>query len=972
MSRPFRHHQRPLADSKKDPNGSAPPPVYASMPASADLPSPFGQLGLPLSAAELRETAYEILVAACRATGGKPLTYIPQSERAADRSAPSVSPSLQRSLTSAAASKMKKALGIRSQSKKEGSPEKSSSKKTVSVAELMRVQMGISEQLDARIRRGLLRVAAANLGKRAESMVLPLELLQQFKASDFPDQQEYECWKTRNLKVLEAGLLLHPFLPLDKSGAASQRLCQFMHGASDRPVETGKNSESMQVLCSAVMPLAYRSKDGFGSDTCHWADGFPLNVHLYSTLLECCFNSSSEEGLVVDEIDEVLEMIKKTWTVLGVNQMFHNLCFMWILFHKFITTGQVEFDLLFAANNQLIEVAKDAKVTQNSIYSKVLSSTLSFIMDWTEQRLLAYHDTFNPRNIESMEIIVSLAVTAATTLAEEISNEDRHKRREESDIARTKIDAYIRSSLCTAFAQKMEQTDSSRPSSKNQSTPVLSILAKQIGDLASKEKQLFSPILKKWHPLAAGVAVATLHSCYGKELRQFVSGVIELTPDVVQVLKSADKLEKDLVNIAVEDSVDSDDGGKSLIREMPPYEAESAIASLVRSWIKTRVDKLKEWVDRNLQREVWNPRANRESCAPSSVEVVRMVDETLDAYFQLPIPMHSELLPGLLTSLDKNVQYYASKAKSGCGTCNMFVPALPPLTRCEVGSKLWKKKEKSQNMTKRTSQVGSTNGDSYLGLSQLCVRINSLYYIRKQLENLEKKIKICLRNVESPQLDGSNLQTSFELSLSTCQDGILQLCETTAYKVIFHDLNHVLWDALYVGEPAVSRIGPFLKELDPTLEMVSGTVHNRVRYRVITTLMKASFDGFLLVLLAGGPSRSFSRQDSQIIEEDFKALRDIYLADGDGLPDDLVEKAATEVNNVLPLFRTDTESLINQFKCMFMETNGSAAKSKFPLPQNPGHWSPIEPNTILHVLCHRNDEVATRFLKKTYNLPKKL
>lgn len=156
------------------------------------------------------------------------------------------------------------------------------------------------------------------------------------------------------------------------------------------------------------------------------------------------------------------------------------------------------------------------------------------------------------------------------------------------------------------FVQKMEQADSSRRSSKNQNnpTPVLSILANDIGELANKEKELFSPILKKWHPLAAGVAVATLHSCYGNELKQFISGVTELTPDAVQVLRAADKLEKNLVHIAVEDSVDSDDGGKSLIREMPPYEAESAIANLVKVWIKTRVDRLKEWIERNFQQEV--------------------------------------------------------------------------------------------------------------------------------------------------------------------------------------------------------------------------------------------------------------------------------------------------------------------------------------------------------------------------------
>lgn len=149
----------------------------------------------------------------------------------------------------------------------------------------------------------------------------------------------------------------------------------------------------------------------------------------------------------------------------------------------------------------------------------------------------------------------------------------------------------------------MEKVDSNRRSSKNPS-PVLAVLARDIGDLAKHEKEVFSPIFKKWHPLAAGVAVATLHACYGRELKQFMSGVTELTPDAVQVLKSADKLEKDLVNIAVEDSVDSEDGGKAIIREMPPYEAESAMANLAKIWIKLRVDRLRELVDRRLQQEV--------------------------------------------------------------------------------------------------------------------------------------------------------------------------------------------------------------------------------------------------------------------------------------------------------------------------------------------------------------------------------
>ncbi|KAL6980100.1 hypothetical protein U1Q18_021749 [Sarracenia purpurea var. burkii] len=989
---------RSLGQSKRDTMAGATSSRFTSTTAAtptsinSSLPSPFGDLTPTLSGADLRETAYEIFVAACRTSSGKPLTYIPNNTSSADRSpSPSASslsssPSMQRSLTSTAASKVKKAFGLRSSSnsgsgskRSEGSPSSGGkAKRPVTVGELMRIQMRVTDTVDSRIRRALLRIAAGQVGRRIESMVLPLELLQQFKSSDFTDQEEFEAWQKRNLKILEAGLLLHPHIPLDKFNTASHRLRQIIHGAVDRPIETGRNNESMQILRSAVMSLASRSSDGSLAESCHWADGSPLNLQLYEILLEALFDTNDEIS-IIEEADELIELIKKTWGILGINQMLHNICFSWVLFNRFVATGQVENDLLYAADCQLAEVAKDAKTTKDPAYSKILSSTLSSILGWAEKRLLAYHDTFDGENIDSMQSIVSLGVAAAKILVEDISNEYRRKRKGEVDVARNRIDTYIRSSIRTAFAQRMEKADSSRRASKNQPNPlpVLAILAKDVGELATNEKEVFSPILKRWHPFAAGVAVATLHACYGNELKQFVSGIMELSPDAVQVLRAAEKLEKDLVQIAVEDSVDSEDGGKAIIREMPPYEAEAAIANLVKVWIKTRVDRLKEWVDRNLQQEVWNPQANQEGYAPSAMEVLRIIDETLDAYFQLPIPMHPALLPDLMAGLDRCLQYYITKAKSGCGSRNTFVPTMPALTRCTIGTKfqgVWKKKEKVLNSQRRNSQVATMNGDNSFGIPQLCVRINTLHRIRTELEVVEKRIITHLRNSESAEAEdiSNGLGKKFELAPAACLEGVQQLSDAVGYKLVFHDLSHVLWDGLYIGEPSSSRIEPFLQELEQKLAIISDTLQERVRTRVIADIMKASFDGFLLVLLAGGPSRAFTRQDSQIIEDDFKSLKDLFWANGDGLPADLINKFSTTARDVLPLFRTDTESLIERFRRLTLETYGSSAKSRLPLPSTSGQWNPTEPNTLLRVLCYRNDEAASKFLKKAYNLPKKL
>ncbi|XP_074268979.1 protein unc-13 homolog [Silene latifolia] len=940
-------------------------------------PNPLGSLGGNISDSELRETAYEVFIAVCRSsTGSKPLTYTPQSDKTTSTS--SSSSSIERSLTSSlsslttSASKVKKALGIKREKVGGGVKGERKKKTAVSVGELMRVQLRVSEQFDSRVRRALLRIAASQLGKRIELTVLPLELLQQLRPSDFPNQQEFESFQKRNLKILEAGLLLYPQVPLDKTDASAQRLKQIIKGASEKPLETGKNTESMQVLRNVVMALACRSFDDTLASMCHWADGFPLNLQLYRMLLEACFDIDDETS-IIDEVDEVLELIKKTWVILGINQELHNLCFAWVLYHRYMDTGEIEDDLLFAASNLLAEVEKDAKSMKDLDYSKVLSSTLSVVLGWAEKRLLTYHDTFCSGNIDLMQSVTSLAVISAKLLVDDISSEYR-KRRKEVNVARDRVDTYIRSSIRVAFAQKMEKINLSKRSSGRQQDPipVLSLLAQEVTELVLTEKEFYSPVLKRWHPLAAGVAVATLHSCFGSELKQFVTRISELTPDAVQVLIAADMLEKQLVQVAVEDAVDSDDGGKAIIKEMPPYEAEAVIGTLVKSWIGTRIDRLREWVDRNLQQEVWNVQANKERVGPSVIEIFRIVDETVDAFFLLPIPIQPTLVTELMIGLDRCIQQYVMKAKSGCGVENTYLPTLPALTRCSAGSKFFKKKEKSQVHIRRKSQAESTNMEDLFGISQLCVRINSMQRIRSGVNALEKKTITYLKNLGSTEVNDNGLRTKFELSIAASFEGILQLCKAIGYKIVFHELGHVLWNGLYVGEVSSSRIDPFLEEVEHYLEIIATTVHESVRTRVITDVMKASFHGFLLVLLAGGPSRTFTQEDSMVIEDDFKSLSNLFWSNGDGLPSEIIDKHAKAARAILPLFRADTEILIEQFKQAVIQSYGTSAKSGLPLPPTTGEWSATDPNTILRVLCHRDDEVAAKFLKRTYSLPTKL
>lgn len=278
-----------------------------------------------------------------------------------------------------------------------------------------------------------------------------MELLQQLKLSDFPSQQDYEAWQRRNLKVLEAGLLFHPSLPLPETDTQFQQLRGIIHGAMVKPIDTGKYSDSMQALRNVVSSLACRSFDGSVSQVFHWADGIPFNLRLYEILLKACFDVDDATSMI-EEVDEVLEIIKKTWGVLGINQMLHNVCFLWVLFHHYVFTGQDENDLLFAAENLLLEIQKDAKATKDPTYFKILSSILGLILGWAEKRLLAYHNSYYRSNIDIMQSVLSIAISAAKVLVEDISHEYSNKRRE-VDVAYSRVDSYIRSSLHNAFTQ---------------------------------------------------------------------------------------------------------------------------------------------------------------------------------------------------------------------------------------------------------------------------------------------------------------------------------------------------------------------------------------------------------------------------------------------------------------------------------------------------------------------------------------
>ncbi|CAK9180196.1 unnamed protein product [Ilex paraguariensis] len=1025
-----------------------------------DLISPFGKLD-DLDGEDLLQTAYEIFFTACRSSPGfggrSALTYYNPSE-GSDGSGSGPGSPVRNGVGMAVTSRVKRALGLkmlrRTLSRRTSScgstpssptdggggggtgsspaiaftvPQQGRPRRPMTSAEIMRQQMRVTEQSDTRLRKTLMRTLVGqvrNMGRRAETIILPLELLRHLKPSEFNDAHEYHLWQKRQLKILETGLLLYPSIPLDKCNPFIVRLREIIHGSETKAIDTGKNSEILRTLCNCVISLSWRSPDGSPTDVCHWADGFPLNVHIYNALLHSIFDLKDETS-VLDEVDELLELMKKTWSTLGINRSIHNLCFTWMLFEQYIVTGQVELDLLGASLAMLAEVANDAKkVDREPIYVKMLGSILTSMKHWSEKRLLDYHGSFHMGSVGLMENVLPLVFSATKILEEDVpGNTTTAQERGEvpSNSTGNRVDYYIRSSLKNAFAKKMLENGnvSATTLDVQEVSEVLVKLAKETEDLAMKEKITFSPVLKKWHPITAGIAAVTLHSCYGTLLKQYLAGASLLTNEIIKVLQRAGNLENVLVQMVVEDSVDCEDGGKTIVREMIPYEVDSIILSLLKQWIQERLKQGKEVLQRTKETETWNPKSKTEPYAQSAVELMKHAKEAVDDFFEIPISISENLVHDLADGLELLFRDYTTFVAS-CGKINShffryfsmddamtpcfplfssnfcyhcrskqsYIPTLPPLTRCSRDSKflkLWKKASPCSVVVENPNQNESNEGNhprpsTSRGTQRLYIRLNTLHYFLSQLHSLDKTISLSPRVVPSPHYRFSNNRRQhgspyFDHTRSAIQVASQHVSEVAAYRLIFLDSNSVFYGSLYVGDVENARIRPALRILKQNLTLLCAMVTDRAQPLALKELMKASFEAYLMVLLAGGSSRIFSRSDHEMIEEDFDSLKRVFCTCGEGLiVEDMVEREAETVEGVVALMGQSTEQLVEDFSIVACEASGIGVVGtgqKLPMPPTTGRWNRADPNTILRVLCHRNDRAANHFLKRTFQLAKK-
>ncbi|PKA58486.1 hypothetical protein AXF42_Ash008773 [Apostasia shenzhenica] len=827
--------------------------------------------------------------------------------------------------------------------------------------------------MDIRTRQGLLNALVGKVGKRMDNFLIPLELLCCVSRTEFSDKKAYLRWQKRQLNMLEEGLINHPVVGFGELGRKASELMLLLRKIEDSESLAASSGEVQRTEClrslrDISITLAERPTRGdLVGEVCHWADGYPLNVRLYDKML-CSVFDALDEGRLTEEAEEILEFLRSAWRILGITETIHNTCYAWVLFRQFVVTGERTLLPLLVEHLRKIPL-KEQRGPQERLHLKSLqcavqleerSQKLSFlrtflspIQRWSDKKLGDYHLHFSEEETLMAEV-VSVVMLTRRILIEE--NEEVIQLNEQDW-----IDTYISSSIKNAFT-RVAQTVEAKSDSTHEH--VLASLAEETKRLLKKDSSTFVPIFKRWNQQAAANSASILHKLYGNKLKPFLDRADHLTEDVVSVFPAAESLEQYVIMV-IESARGETDVDDYCRRKLSLYQVEYISGTLVLRWVNSQLERIASWINRVTEQEVWEPISPHQRYGSSIVEVYRIIEETVDQFFSLKVPMRVGELENLYRGLDNAFQDYTHNVVGPLVDKEELIPPIPVLTRYkkEHGIKAFVRKEVADMKLIDERQSSLING---LTTQNLCVRLNTLFYAVNELKKLEDSIQErwmrkknenlnVRRSMEDKSKSFSYTKSTFDGCRKDMNAAIDRLCEFTGIKVIFWDLREPFIYNLYKSSVSESRLDLLMESIDMVLNELCDVIVEPLRDRIVTGLLQASIDGLIRVLLDGGPSRIFLPADAKLLEDDLVVLKEFFISGGDGLPRGTVENLVARVRPIINLISLETRILIDDLREVSQGGRSRlAADSK----------------TLLRVLCHRSDSEASRFLKKQFKIPK--
>ncbi|PUZ48508.1 hypothetical protein GQ55_7G250000 [Panicum hallii var. hallii] len=929
-------------------------------------------LGLPrlsteLSDDDIRETAYEVLLASLFVSG-----KVHFSEEKREK-------------------KRKFLKGLRT--KTEGSNSSPQVEDGYAhILDLIRVQMEISESMDALTKRALRHINLKMVKGQLDVPCISLQLLSSVGKLDFPTERLRVQWQKRQANVLEELLLFSISLEYDMSETLRIVLSK-LKDTEDWVVSVPEGRvEVLTIIGRYNAKLsALTKKFDLKDETYHWTHNYHLNFRLYEKLL-CSVFDILEDGQLVEEADEILETAKLTWPILGITEKLHGIFYAWVLFQKFAQTGEIL--LLKHASLQIQKFLLHHDIEEAELYTNsfvcseacggdralsLVDSALLKINVWCRRQLENYHAHFSKKNYSIFEDTLNLALLLVKTHIEDGCEEDIMLiESPEGSIPESKlVHLLVVRSIHAAYKQALISSDGR---SEMEFKHPLTILANELKLVAEKECTVFSPILTKYYPEAQGVALIFLHMLYGKQLELFLERTDHLE-NSKEILAASNNFE---LCIAQKLYSVYGEAGSSFSNYLKPYMIGRLSSPLILQWLHAQHENVLEWTKRTIGIEDWMPLSAHEKQATSVVEVFRIVEETVDQFFNASLPLDIVHLRSLLIGITSSLQVYLLHMENQQVSGSTLLPSAPVLTRYSESMNPFAKRKLIEPTVPEEKVTTKLNN---LTVPKLCVKLNTLQFIRDQLDVIEEGIKQSwtsvlsavrlldyLACIDSGRAISENLSSSDESvdELFTLFDDVRMAAVNTTdtildfigTRAVFWDMRDSLLFSLYRDSVEGACMQIFIPKIDQVLGQVCDLIVDVLRDQVVLRIFQACMEGFIWVVLDGGPSRAFLEADVDLMQQDLAMLKDLFIAEGQGLPLDVVEREAKQAQQILDLYMLKADTVIE------MLINASGQMSQHLEVTSARRRHAHDAHTLLRVLCHKKDKIASTFLRIQYHLPR--
>ncbi|OWM63959.1 hypothetical protein CDL15_Pgr006185 [Punica granatum] len=789
----------------------------------------------------------------------------------------------------------------------------------------------ISEAMDLYIKRRLTQFAESRNG-RIDVPQISLGLLHDIHESDFSNEKYCVQWKSRQLSMLEE--IINSCADLTEN---ERQECSSTMSLSER-------AEVLSAVWQVITKLSsLPGKFGFESETYYWTAVYHLNIRLYEKLLLGVFDIL-DEGHLIEEADEILELVRITWSTLGITEKLHEVLYIWLCFQQFLATQEPS--LLEYVIFKLERVLSDEGGDQNE-------------------------DPYETSNFRRVMTLVSIT---GVPVMDDYVGIKLIKLNTSDKSATRKLKSYVESSIEAEYCRVASAVDLE---SKMEKMHPLALLANELHSVAKREFSIFYPELRSWCPEAGIISARKLNKFYGERLGPYLEKLSCVSEDVRSVLSAANMFDHGLTCLYM--SACEED--RMLIQELDHYKIEELAGPIILDWVIAQHTRILQWIERASDIEEWEPLSSQQKQAASAVEVFRIIEETVDQFFGWNLRMNMTHLQALLSVIFHSLDAYLLKVSEQLVDKKHLLPSAPPLTRyTEMNIPIIRRK-----VIEFTLNDNTVNGKLAAStISKLCIRLNTLQYIKKQIGILEgglRKSWAELRSIENHKLGKEEPPESSEedfltydetvdelfVSTFTCikdssTDAIGKICDLIGSRMVFWDLRDTFLLWLYRDTVEDARLDRFLPQFDTVLDHICGVLDDSLRDLVVLSICRASLEGYVWVLLDGGSSRAFSDSDVLLMEDDLNTLKEFFIAEGEGLPRSIVDQESKVAEHILHLYSFQTDVLIQ------MLLNASEHISSGLDSQKRGNV-PEDAQILIRILCHKKDREASKFLKRQYQLP---